>query len=69
MKEIDVVERLGVLVDTAEGFLALQNMALSTAMQIDSLGTGIAHLRDGIKNLYFKIGGEDVWAVEDGTDA
>lgn len=60
---------LGRAVDTAENYMEYGTHATTPAMarlpeaiRIDALSNGLKALRDTIKELYFALGGEDVWS-------
>lgn len=57
----EILERLGQLVDKAENYLAMQVIPVPPTMLIDSLKTGLEDVRDEIKTLYFRLGGDNVW--------
>jgi hypothetical protein len=56
MEQREIIEELGLLVDKAENFLGLQKLPLPTDMQIDSMKTGLAELRDRLKALRVALG-------------
>jgi hypothetical protein len=63
MTEQEILRRLGLLVDRAENYLALQEFPLPPFLRADGLATALKELRDELKQLYYDAGGVDVWEV------
>ena len=58
------MESLGMLVDKADNYLALQeNHYLPPHARIDAAVQGLVELRDELLSFYLNNGGEDVWTA------
>ena len=60
-----LLEDLGLLVDKAENYMALSELALPPFTEIDGLRQGVVELRDELRKLYEKQGGscEETWTL------
>ena len=61
MIDKDKLEELGLLIDKADNYLALQGAPLPTEIQIDSLKTGLKEVREEILKIYLSLGGTNEW--------
>ena len=57
----DPIETIGQLVDKCENFVAATKLPAPPAMHVMGLRDGFKEMRDDLKELYFRLGGEDVW--------
>lgn len=55
------LEELGLLIDKADNYLALQKAPLPAPIQIDSLKTGLKEIREEILKIYLSLGGTNEW--------
>ena len=67
MNNEETLERIGMLVDKAENYLAMQKMNLPPMLAIDGLKQGVTEIRDELKVLYEDLGGdvEETWPLGD----
>lgn len=61
-----ILDRIGSLIDTADNYLVYGNLnsidnPFPDAIRIDAMTHGLEEIRDELRAIYFKLGGEDVW--------
>lgn len=57
----DSLETVGQLVDKCENYMSATELPLPPHIHVQGLSAGMKELRDRMKELYFQLGGEDVW--------
>lgn len=57
------LEALGQLIDKADNYLSWKDNTFALPqMKLEAYETGLADVRDSLKEFYFANGGEDVWS-------
>ena len=55
------LDKLGRLADSADNYLALNELPMPDSIKVDGMKTGLAELSEELKALYVELSGENPW--------
>jgi hypothetical protein len=58
------LEEMGRLIDTTDNYLAAKNLKLPDSINAEALFGGMEEIKEKLREIYFSLGGEDVWEGE-----
>lgn len=57
----EILDKLGRCVDTVDNLISAMTIPMPAGMHIEAMKESLPTLRNRLKDLYFEMGGTDVW--------
>ena len=63
MTKDEIFEEFGLCIDTLDNLICALTMPIRSELHIEAMRQSLPELKGRIKQVYFELGGEDVWSV------
>jgi len=63
MTKDEALEELAQCVDTVDNLVSAMEISVPPKIHVSALKESLPHLKSRIKQVYFELGGNDVWSV------